>query len=339
MDHLQHLADIGSHALHLVADRASGLRAIVAIDSVVDGRSVGGIRCRPYADEAEATTDALRLARTMSLKAAMAGLPCGGAKCVVIEPQVIKREAAFRALGRAIEALGGLYHSGSDLGTSREDLEAVARETRHVSSRLDFGKHTAAGVVQSIEAALEHQRGSPEFSGLRFVVQGLGEVGINAARMIRERGGALVVADLAIDRAKSAASDLGAVAVEATACLFEPCDVLVPCATGRQIGSAEVPALGCKMIVGSANNFLIDTDAAQDLRRAGILHIPDFVSSAGALIVGVSQLVGIRDRDAEAKIERIRRTTAEVLRASERLGVPPLLAAESMALERLGRAV
>lgn len=323
------------HAAHFIYDRESHLRAVIAIDSVVDGRAVGGIRCMEYPSEQEAIEDVLRLARGMSFKAALARLPCGGAKAVIFAHPNMNRALAFRALGRAVDELGGLFHTGSDVGTTRSDLDDIASQTRHVSNKLEFGRHTAAGVVEAIRASLKHVYKSDEMRGLRFVVQGMGEVGFAVARLLKDFGAELTVTDTLPSRMQEAVATLGAEGVDPAAALYEPCDVLVPCALGRLISPDIVPSLGCRIIAGSANNILTEAPVANELKSAGILYVPDFVASAGALIMGVTEIVGGRRAVHPRLVERIYDTTLEVIAESERLGSSTLHAAETIAAERL----
>jgi len=326
-----------SHALHFVYDRESHLRALIAIDSVVDGRAVGGIRCMDYASEQDAIEDVLRLARGMSFKAALADLPCGGAKAVVYRHPKMNRHAAFVALGKAVENLGGLFHTGSDLGTTRDDLNIVASQTKHVSNLLDFGKHTAAGVIEAIRAAIKHTYKSDDLHGLRVVLQGLGEVGMPLAQLLHERGAVLAVCDTNPERVREACAKFGAEALDPAAALYEPCDILVPCAAGQQISTSVVPSLGCKIIAGSANNLLTEAPVAIELHNAGILYVPDFVASAGALIVGVTEVVEGPSLAAPRLVGRIHDTTRLVIEESVRLGTSTLHAAETLAAERMRR--
>jgi len=326
-----------SHALHYVYDRASHLRAIVAIDTVVAGRAVGGIRLRDYDSEEDAVDEACRLARAMSFKAALADLPCGGAKTVIYAHPHMQRAAAYRALGEAIDKLRGLYHSGADVGTTSADLEQVAMTTSHVSDQLDFGKHTAAGVLASIQATVKHVEKRDSIEGMKVVVQGLGEVGMELAMLLDRAGAKLVVSDPVADRCEQAKRLFKADIVDPQHALMEPCDVLAPCALGRILTSRDVPTYGARMIVGSANDLLEGAAVAHELKLAGITYIPDFLSSAGALIVGVTELAEGRTPSEEELMSRIAKTTAEVLGAAQALGITPLQAAESLAAERLDR--
>jgi leucine dehydrogenase len=321
--------------LHLVYDRPSHLRAVIAIDSVVDGRAVGGIRNLEYATEQDAIDDACDLARAMSFKAALAGLPCGGAKTVIFRHPGMKRAAAYRALGAYIAELGGLYHTGSDLGTTKADLDDVAKATRHVSNRLDFGKHTAAGLVHAMRAAASFTGAGESLIGLKVAIQGLGEVGMELARRLHEEGAQLAVSDPITARASKAKKDFGAEIVEPERLLSEPCDILAPCAMGGLISSETLPTLGCSIIAGAANNQLTDSGVALELQKAGICYVPDFVASAGALIVGVTEIAGTGRADNGKLVERIHQTTLDVLKAARTKKTSTVQAAETMAAKRL----
>lgn len=326
-----------SHALHFVYDRASYLRAIIAIDSVEDSRAVGGIRLREYESEEHAVEEACRLARAMSFKAALAKLPCGGAKTVVYAHPHMQRAAAFRALGDAIDKLGGLYHSGADVGTTGEDLQQVALTTSHVSHQLDFGKHTARGVLAAIQATAKHVDKRDTLDGLRVLVQGLGEVGMELAMLLDQAGAKLVVSDPEPDRCQQAKRLFKADVVDPAHALMEPVDLLAPCALGRILTKRDVPTYGARMIVGSANDVLEESAVAQELKLAGITFVPDFLSSAGALIIGVTELAESRTPEEAELMSRVEATTREVLELSAKQGITPLQAAESLAAERLDR--
>lgn len=323
------------HAVHFVYDRASHLRAIIAIDTVVDGRAVGGVRLSDYPDEESALLDACNLARTMSFKAILSGLPCGGAKTVIYRHPQMKRAPAFRALGDAIEELKGLYHAGSDMGTTTTDLLQMAERTTHVSHALDFGKHTAIGVAHAIRAAVKHQLGQDSVAELRIAIQGLGDVGMELARVLSAEGAHLVVTDMVKARALKARREFDAEVVHPDDILTEPCDVLAPCALGGVITADNVPLLGASIICGSANNMLTDAGVAMLLRDEGKLWIPDFIASAGALIVGVTEIAHGAKRARGALVERIFDTTLEILEIADRRRLNPLQAAETRAAQLL----
>ena len=230
-------------------DRASGLKAIVALHDTTLGPAVGGCRMWPYASEAEALTDVLRLSRGMTFKAAMAELPYGGGKTVIIgDSRKDKSEALFRALGRAIDSLGGRYYTGEDVGTSPTDMDWAGEETAYVLGCNEGGSGdpspvTARGVWLGIRAAVRHKLGQHDLAGVRVAIQGLGHVGYNLARLLAQDGARLSVADLDGARVERAADEFAAKPLDVDAILFAECDVLAPCALGGVINDPTIPKL------------------------------------------------------------------------------------------------
>ncbi len=347
METFQILNDYPGQTLHTLYDKKSGLRAFIAFDGIEAGRSVGGIRCLPYDSEEAALREACKLAQAMALKAKLAGLACGGAKTVMIKHPKLKRKQALRALGRAIDALGGLYHSGSDVGIDEHDLGIIAEETVHVSHKLDFGGYTAHGVFAALRSALSFRYGSDDLKEIRVGVQGLGKVGMRLVSLLAEAGAKLIVADHVEKRCKIAARDFGAQIVSAQDIIKQECDVLAPCALGGVIQQAGVPHLKCQVLVGSANNLLAEgEETARALKRHKIIYVPDYISSAGALIAGVTMLdqpknqkekrtskksALLRKRIEEQITDRIYSTTLNVLQYAQDKRVSTLRAAQCFA--------
>jgi glutamate dehydrogenase/leucine dehydrogenase len=317
-----------------VRDTASGLRAIVAIHSTLRGPAFGGIRRRHYPSEAAAVDDALALSRAMSRKCALAGLAAGGAKTVVLVPAPDEPApdwpAAYRALGRAIDELGGRYVCGPDLGTGAAELAIVRAATRHVNPvGNDAGASTAAGVLAGLRTLFGALSISPG-PGVRVAIQGLGSVGLPVARVLVEDGVEVVGAE-PDSRAAATAREAGVRLVDPDLVLREPCDVLVPCAMGRVLDREVVATLSCRAICGSANDQLVDDQAAWALHRRGIVHAPDIVVSAGAVIEGVLTVCeGTRERVGPA-IARIGDTLRRVLDRSRTEDRPPTLVAQALA--------
>lgn len=324
----------GYEQLHVLQDEAIGLRAIIAIHSTRRGPAFGGIRRAEYHDDEAALSDALELAEAMSLKCALAGLPAGGAKTVILQaPEIEDWAPVYRALGGAIERLGGSYVAGPDLGTGAEQLAVVREETSHVNPpRNDAGRSTATGVLAGLRAvwrALEGRIGSERC----VAVQGLGSVGRVVVEALVQEGVRVVAADARASVAERAA-ELGVQIVTPDQILEMPCDVLVPCAKGHVFNRETVPRLRCKAVCGSANNQLADDEAATLLMRAGILHVPDIVVSAGAVIEGV---LTVRSGDAEdvrrqveRSIARLETVTFEVLTQAKKERRPPIEVAREM---------
>lgn len=328
------LTEYGCESITFVHDEPSGLQAIVAIHSTKRGPAFGGIRTLSYRSQSAALTDAVRLAQAMSFKAAAADLPAGGGKTVVIKHEKMNREAAFQALGRAIERMGGSYFTGLDVGTSADDLKAVGKQTKYAAVRLDFGKSTARGVVASIRAALKFATGSDALDGRRVAIQGLGSVGAELARLLHDGGAALTVADVNSALAARIGEECGAEVVSPAKILTADCDVLSPCALGSVLTSAIVDSLQCKVIAGSANNQLAAASVGKQLAHAGFTYVPDYVANAGALIKGVTEHVQGKEVGYEV-VDRIGATVKLVLERAKKTGKPTHEVAELVARERL----
>lgn len=317
-----------------------GLRAIIAIHSTRRGPGFGGIRRMRYASEAAALDDALELASAMSHKCALAGLRAGGAKTVVLapdDPGAFDREGAYEALGRAIAELEGRYVCGPDLGTGDEELAVVRRVCAHVNPPdNDAGRSTAAGVHAGLRAVWRWL-GSPSGSR-RVAVQGLGSVGLALAKALRDEGIDVIGAD-PDEAARGRAAALGVAIVPTEEILAVPCDVLCPCAVGHVLDAAAIARLRCRAICGSANNQLATPEDAGRLHARGIVHAPDVVVSAGAVIEGVLTVRsgrGAATRAAVAEtIARIEPTLHDVLAEATRRDEPPVVVARAMAQQRL----
>ncbi|MCX4240116.1 Glu/Leu/Phe/Val dehydrogenase dimerization domain-containing protein [Paraliomyxa miuraensis] len=322
----------GYERLLVVQRPALGLRAIIAVHSTRRGPAFGGIRRKRYASEGEALTDALELAEAMSHKCALAGLSAGGAKTVVLdEGDTADWSAAYEALGAEIEGLTGSYVCGPDLGTGARELAAVRRTCAHVNPEgNDAGVSTAAGVHAGLRAVWRALGSSPA-AGRTVAIQGLGSVGRALARALREEGVVVLGADLEPDACRAAAA-LGVRIVDPSALLSEPCDVLMPCAGGHVLEASTIERLRCRAVCGSANNQLATPSDAARLRDRGILHAPDVVVSAGAVIEGVLTVQhGSSDAWVRARVREtiagIEGTLASVLDEAARRGLPPSLVA------------
>jgi leucine dehydrogenase len=324
-------------------DPDSGLKAIVAIHSTALGPALGGTRFFPFPSEQEALRDVLRLARGMTYKAAAAGLDQGGGKAVILgDPKRDKSERLFRAYGRFIESLGGRYVTAEDVGTSREDMDILRRETRWVtgvSKRLggsgDPSPVTAYGVLQGLRACAEEALQTASLEGVSIVVSGVGKVGYHLVRHLAEAGAKVTVADVDVDAVGRAVSSYGVDTVEPDKAHAVECDIFAPCALGGAIRDDTVPELKCKVVAGAANNQLERPEQADALAELGILYAPDFVINAGGLINVADELIGY-DRDrAMARVEGIYRTLREVFRRARLDGITPAAAATRLAEDRL----
>ncbi|MBX9755576.1 MAG: amino acid dehydrogenase [Pseudomonadaceae bacterium] len=278
----------GVEALHLAQDPHTGLQAIIAIHNTHLGPALGGCRYLVYPDSQSALADAALLAKGMSYKAALAGLPFGGGKAVLIRPaHVPSRAALFEAFGRFIETLKGRYITAVDSGTSSADMDCIAQQTQHVTSTTTAGDpspHTAMGVFAGIRASALARLGTDDLHGLRVAVQGLGHVGFALAEQLAAAGAELLVSDLDPGRLQLAVEQLGAQPRTTDDLASSPCDIFVPCGLGGVLNPQTVAQLHCAVVAGAANNQLANPEVAELLEARGILYAPDYVINSGGLI-------------------------------------------------------
>ena len=286
--------DFDQHeSLHYIQDEATGLRAIIVIHSTALGPAAGGCRRWQYVSDDDALTDALRLARGMTYKNAVAGLKFGGGKSVILaSDSAPKSEALFRAFGRAVDTLGGRYVTAEDVGCSVEDMRHVKMETDYVSGLPQAGESaggdpspmTALGVFLGIQAAVGAHLGTDSLNGIRVAIQGVGHVGLHLCRLLHDAGAELTVADVNGENVRLARDELPITEVAPPDLLFSDVDVLAPCALGNILTSATIPRLKAKIIAGAANNQLADESDGARLTDRGILYAPDYVINAGGII-------------------------------------------------------
>jgi leucine dehydrogenase len=289
----------------LIHDRASGLTAIIAIHSTHLGPSAGGTRFWHYPDPAHAMRDCLRLSRGMSYKNAMAGLPMGGGKAVILaDAQGTKTPEMLAAFGDAVESLGGRYVTAEDVGISEADMVAVAQRTAHVSGLPvagensaggDPGPFTAYGIYLGIKAAISHKLGKQSLAGVHVAVQGTGSVGGGLARLLAKDGARLTLADVNAARAAALAAELGGDAASADTIMATPCDVFSPNALGAVLDDAGIVALDCAIVAGGANNQLARPEHGAKLAARDILYAPDYVINAGGIISVATEYLARRD--------------------------------------------
>ena len=342
------LPDFDAHEdVHFFSDSESGLRAVIAIHSTHLGPAAGGTRFWHYADGNDAVTDALRLSRGMSFKNAMAGLPVGGGKGVILaDPTRTKTPAMLAAFGRAIDSLGGRYVTAEDVGMGEADLVAIGRETRHVSGLPvgeghaggDPGPTTAMGVFLGVKAAITRALGKDGAAGVHVAIQGVGSVGGGLARRLVAEGARLTIADVDRARAEALASELGAAVVDAADILAIEADVVSPCALGAILTAASVASLRAPIVAGGANNQLATPEDGDRLQQRGILYAPDYVINAGGIINVTLEYLGQGDRaEVEARVRRSPARLEEVWAESAATGEPPARVADRMAMKLIGR--
>ena len=321
-----------------ISDRATGLRAIIAIHSTALGPAGGGIRMYPYACSEDALYDVLRLSRAMTCKGALVGLPVGGGKSVIIgDPRKDKSEPLLEAFGRAVDALGGRYICAEDVGTTPEDMVVIRRSTQYVvglpGGSGDTSPLTGYGVFHGIRAAVRHRLERDDLAGLTVAVQGAGNVGRYLIQHLVEAGARIQVADIDREAAQRAARDFGVETVAPEAVLSLDVDVLAPCALGAVLDDETVPKVRAKIVCGGANNQLADERHGQMLADREILYVPDYVANSGGLLSGVSEWMGMSEDKLRKRVEAIYDSCVRVFARAERDGVAPSVAAERLAQE------
>jgi leucine dehydrogenase len=327
--------------------RRSGLYTIVAVHSTARGPSLGGCRMWTYGDSRAALRDALRLSRAMTYKAAVAGLPLGGGKGVIMVPSGVqldsgRRRGALLDFADTVETLDGRYITAEDVGTSSRDMSLIATETTHVAglSRRRGGSGdpsplTALGVVVAIETSCERVFGEPSLKERSISVLGLGHVGERVAKRCAQAGATLTVADVDVGK-RAVAEALGARWTTPERALEADVDVLVPCALGGILDDDSVPRLRCRVVAGAANNQLADDRVAELLAERGILWAPDFVANAGGLINIAVERDGYDPGLARRRVRGIADTLRQIFENAEAGAVTPLEAALVLAGDRLG---
>jgi leucine dehydrogenase len=342
------LADFDDHeGVHLFRDRASSLTAIVAVHSTALGPAAGGVRFWHYPNRVDAVTDALRLSRGMSYKNAMAGLPLGGGKGVILADSVgTKTTALLEAFGKAINTLGGCYVTAEDVGISTDDMVAISKQTKFVSGLPvakgdaggDPGPFTAYGVFLGVKAAVKRALGKDSTAGVHIAIQGVGSVGGGLAKLLAEEGAELTLADVNADRAKALADQLGGTAVAADEILRVEADVISPNALGAILTEESIAALRAPIVAGGANNQLATPGDGDRLHARGILYAPDYVINAGGIInVGLEYLGQGDEAEVRARIRRIPDRLEQVWAESAQSGDPAARVADRIAQRLIGR--
>jgi leucine dehydrogenase len=330
--------------LVLCHDRATGLLAVIAIDDTTLGPGLGGVRWMPYPTYAGAVEEASRLAQVMTLKNAVADIPYGGAKSVILREgeaaeQPVQREAQLLAFGTYVNRLGGAYVPGVDMGTSVADLAVIGTVAPWVScNHNDPSPATALGVFHSIEAAVRHSL-RRDLSGVRVTVQGTGHVGSALAALLADRNAIVSVADVDRRRAAQVAHDVGGFVVAPETAHALPCDVFAPCASARVLHPRAIDELRCALVVGAANDVLAERSGADHLARRGITYVPDFVSNAGGVLQIHAERAGWDASRLGFALDAVGRRTADLLSESDSSGALPLHVAERWASARVGRPV
>ncbi|MEE1802933.1 Leu/Phe/Val dehydrogenase [Streptomyces sp. NPDC101062] len=339
----------GHEQVVLCQDRASGLKAVIAIHSTALGPALGGTRFHPYASEEEAVADALNLSRGMSYKNALAGLDHGGGKAVIIgDPEQIKSDELLLAYGRFVASLGGRYVTACDVGTYVADMDVVARTCAWTTGRSpenggagDSSVLTAFGVFQGMRASAQHQWGDPSLRGRRVGVAGVGKVGHHLVEHLLKDGAEVLITDVreaSVRRVTDAHPRVTAVADTDALIRTEGLDIYAPCALGGALDDTSVAALTATVVCGAANNQLAHPGVEKDLADRRILYAPDYVVNSGGVIQVADELHGFDFDRCHAKAAKIFDTTLSIFARAKEDGVPPAAAADRIAEHRMAEA-
>ena len=343
------MPDFDAHEeVHFVTDEKCGLRAIIAVHSTHLGPAAGGARFWHYAEDEEALTDALRLSRGMSYKNAMAGLPLGGGKSVLLaDPDRTKSPDLLHAFGKAVEHLGGRYITAEDVGMSVADMIEVARSTKFVAGLPnspgdvggDPGPHTSLGVFLGIKAAVKWALGKDDLKGLHIALQGAGSVATGVALHACAEGARLSIADVDQAKAEKLASRAGGAVVSPDEILSLEADVLSPCALGAVLNESTIAQLNVPIVAGGANNQLAGPEDGERLQKRNILYAPDYVINAGGIINVCTEYLADGDASlVRRRIEGIPVRLEQIWREGADTGQDPAAVADAMAQRLIGRA-
>lgn len=322
------------------SDDAAGYQGIIVVHSTVLGPAVGGTRYWSYKTEDDAMTDALRLARGMTYKNALAGLPFGGGKSIILrDGNSVNREQLFRAHGRMVNSLAGKYITAEDVGTSPADMEYVLQETTYVGGLQgrsgDPSPHTARGVFRAMQAAAKYKWGSDDLAGKTVAIQGCGHVGYFLAGELARVGAKLIVTDVDAAKVKNAVDEYGAKAVAPEDIYSAQALIFAPCALGGVLNDQTIPQLKATLVVGGANNQLLEPRHGDLLERRGVLYAPDYAANAGGVINGCCrEMLGWDVEKTLAKTDAIYDTLLKIFALAEREKIPNYLAADRLAEER-----
>jgi leucine dehydrogenase len=332
-------------------DKASGLRAIIALHDTRLGPALGGCRMFPYACEDDALRDVLRLSRGMTYKASLAQLPLGGGKSVIIgDPRTGKSAPLLHAMGDFVESLGGRYITAADYGTGVPEMQLISQRTRHVADAKpravvdddtengDPSPSTVRGIFAGLRAAVRYRLGTDDLTGLKVAIQGMGHVGFNLGRKLKAAGAELWVSDIHDASVQRAHEELGAHVVNPQDIYALDVDVFSPCAMSGILDADVLDVLRANVIAGAANNQLAAPEIGVELQRRGCLYAPDYAINAGGLIDVYYARTGGSTEALEAHVESIGMTLTQIFRRADEEGVATSVVADRLAMERLNSA-
>lgn len=328
-------------------DKATGLKAIIAIHNTALGPSLGGTRVWTYQNEAEALNDVLRLSRGMTFKSSISGINLGGGKAVIINDTNAKKDEAFwRRYGQFVNSLHGRYITAEDVGTSTKEIEYIYKETKHVAGKPfhlggsgDPSPFTAYGVYVSMKAAWKKATGSDSLQNAHVAVQGTGHVGQYLVDHLISEGAQVSVADINQMNLDLITSKHQVNVVDPKIIATMPCDIYAPCALGATLNSESIPNLQCKVVAGAANNQLKDeVEDGNAIMKRGIYYAPDFLINAGGVINCYTETIGEYSKEKTIRlIDPIYDKVIEIFVRSEKENINPQQAAIAIAKDRISK--
>ncbi|MBP9721576.1 MAG: amino acid dehydrogenase [Gammaproteobacteria bacterium] len=336
--------ELPNGGLHIKEDPETGLKAIIAVHSTALGPALGGCRFLEYNSVEDAIADAIKLARGMSYKAAITGVPTGGGKAVIMKPKGIKsREAFFGKFGQFVEQLGGQYITAMDSGTSLLEMDIIARHTKHIASVTaensishgDPSPYTAFGLLKGIHAAVTYKFKTESLENIKVAVKGVGHVGMDLVARLHNQGAKIFISDINKESLEHCADKYGAIIVDNDTIHQTACDVYSPCALGGAINNNTIDQLNCSIVAGCANNQLARKEYGEQLHKKNILYAPDYVINAGGLIFAYALYANLGEDQAFKQIENIYNSLLEIFDHSKYDNIPTSDIADRIAIQRI----
>lgn len=335
-------ADLDVKNLYIKRDESTGLIAIIALHNLKNGPALGGCRFVSYMSVDDAIADALKLAKAMTYKSAMAGLPLGGGKSVIISHDGIKdRQKLFESFGEFVDQLKGEYITASDSGSNEGDMRIIATKTKHVTSINRHSDHaddtafmTSCGVVKAIEAAVQSKLGKPDLNGIHVAIQGIGSVGFLLMNMLLEKGAVITITDKDQQVLAERTKGLNVKTVAPEQITEVACDVFSPCALGGILSPSVIAKINAPIVCGAANNQLQALECSDLLKQRNILYIPDYVANAGGVICAAAQAGVITREDSHQKVDGIYALVKKVIDRAKEIDLSTQLVANQLAEER-----
>lgn len=335
---LEYAQGYGFGEIHLYRDPQTGFQAVIALHDLNHGPTFGGCRWIAYRNIEEAMLDAQKLARSMTFKAAISHIPCGGGKATLFSPEYPPKNRAhyLKLFAQWVNTLNGRYITAIDSGTTVDDMDEIAKYTSYVTSTSKEGNPspwTAEGVLRGIEAALFFKTGDKHLHGKHIAIQGIGQVGYALAKLVHHRGMHITLTDVNHALAEKYAHELNATLVAPDDIYKVRCDIFAPCALGSILNTHTIKQLHCSIIAGSANNQLADRTIGAQLHELGILYTPDYIINAGGLIYAFSHYHQLDAKHIHQKIHEIFDTIIMVFTRAQAQHLPTNIVADALAME------